>query len=64
MTTPAREGSVFFAVLMDAGLGDAVNQVDQPVIINAAMLAQADLAGAAGGDAFAAILHCILEGAQ
>ena len=64
MTTPARRGSVFFAGSVSAGLGDAVHQVDQAVIIDAAMLAQADLTGAAGGDAFAAILHRILEGAQ
>jgi len=49
---------------MNAGLGDAVNQVDQPVIINTAVLAQADLTSATGGDPLAAILHRLLEAAQ
>lgn len=54
-------GFCFFAGLMRAGAGDAVHQVDQAMVVNATMLAQADLTGAAGGDAFAAILHSVLE---
>ena len=64
VTAPARRGSVLFAGFMGAGLGDAVYEVDQAVVIDTAMLAQADLAGAAGGNAFAAMLHRVLERAQ
>ena len=41
-----------------------IHQVDQPVIINAAVLAQANLTGTAGGDAFAALLNRIFQCAQ
>ena len=46
------------------GAGDAVYQIHQAVVINAAMLAQADFTGPAGGDAFAAILHRVFQGPQ
>lgn len=43
---------------------DAVYQVNQAVIVDAAVAGQADFAGAAGGDAFAAILHGVFQAAQ
>lgn len=46
------------------GPGHPIHQVHQPVVVDPAMLAQADFTGAAGGDAFAAMLHRILEAAQ
>ncbi len=61
--TPLSRASPFVG-LVGPGFGDAVHQVDQPVVIDAAVLGQADFTGAAGGDAFAAVLHGVLEGAQ
>gem|GEM_PF-6078182 len=43
---------------------DAVYQIDQSVVVDLAMTGQADLAGAAGGDAFIADLHRIFQAAQ
>jgi len=46
------------------GGGDAVYQVDQTVVVDAGMLAQADLAGAAGGNAFSTGLYRVFQAAQ
>ena len=58
------QGFGFFAGSVGARLGYPVHEVDQSVVINATVLAQADLAGTAGGDAFAAKLHRVIERAQ
>ena len=41
---------------------DPVHEVDQAVVVDAAVLGEADFAGAAGGDAFAAVLYDVFEG--
>ena len=41
-----------------------IHQIHQPVVVDSAVLGQADFAGAAGGNPFAALLHGILERAQ
>ena len=45
------------------GAGDAVHQINQAVVINPAMLAQANFTGSAGRYPFAALLHSIFQGA-
>ena len=46
------------------GTADPVQQIHQSVIIDAAMLTQADLAGAAGADAFLTVPHGGFQAAQ
>src|SRR5471032_1887580 len=46
------------------GLGDAIHEIDEPVVVDAAVLGQADFAGAAGGNSFVTNLYCVFQGAQ
>ena len=57
-------GLVPLALDRRSGGGDAVDQIDQAVIVDAGVMGQADLAGAAGGYAFLADLHRVLQAAQ
>ena len=41
-----------------------IHQINQPVVVDATVLGQADFAGAAGGNALAAVLHGVLERTQ
>jgi len=46
------------------GLCDPIYQIHQPVVVDTAMLSQANFARTAGGNAFTAVLHGVLESAQ